>query len=157
MLKRTKYCLPSLAVIALFGAALGAPSAAFSQTANPGASSAATTDKADKPLEKAEARIKEMHAKLKITPAQDPQWEDFVKAQRDNAEQLSQLEEKREEGASSGNAVDDFKNYEQLVDAHADGLKKVVPAFEKLYDSLSDQQKKMADAMFRNAPAKRSS
>jgi hypothetical protein len=53
--------------------------------------------------------------------------------------------------------VDDFKNYEHIVEAHVDGLKKVVPAFEKLYDSLSDQQKKMADSMFRGAAGRKAS
>jgi Spy/CpxP family protein refolding chaperone len=150
MLNRTKLSLSSLAIIALIGAALGAPSVAIAQTAT-------TAKAAEKPVEKAEARIKEMHAKLKITPAQDPQWQDFVTAQRDSAEQMSQLIEQRDQSSSAMNAVDDFKNYEQIVEAHADGLKKVVPAFEKLYDSLSDQQKKMADSMFRGAAGRKAS
>ena len=35
-------------------------------------------------------------------------------------------------------------------DAHADGIKKFTPAFETLYVSMSDAQKKDADALFRH-------
>jgi Spy/CpxP family protein refolding chaperone len=150
-----KRSLSPLAVAALLGAGVSAvPVVAFAQTP---VSHAKAEKDAEKPVDKAEARIKEMHAKLKITAAQDPAWEDFVKAQRDNAQQMSALIQKREESADSMNAVDDFKNYQEIAQAHADGLNKIVPAFEKLYGSLSDEQKKMADSMFRGAPGKKAS
>ena len=46
------------------------------------------------------------------------------------------------------NAVDDLKSYSEIAEAHADGLKKFIPAFEPLYVSMSDTQKKNADALF---------
>jgi len=45
-------------------------------------------------------------------------------------------------------AVDDLRSYQKLADAHADGLKKLVPAFEALYNTMSQDQKKTADAVF---------
>jgi hypothetical protein len=147
MTYRADLKMPSLAAIALLAAMALTPSLAFAQPA-PRAPTLASTD-AQKPIDKTEARVKELHAKLKITPAQDPQWQDFVSAERDNAQQMSDLIAKREQGAASMNAVDDFKNYEAIAKAHEDGLERIVPAFEKLYASMSDDQKKMADNLFK--------
>lgn len=145
---RINRTLPSFALMALLAAGtLTVPSIASAQTA--AAPAPADTAAGQKPIDKAEAQIKAMHAKLKITAAQDPQWEAFVSAERDNAQEMSDLIDKREKTAGTLNAVDDFKNYEAIAKAHEDGLEKIVPAFEKLYSSLSDDQKKMADAMFK--------
>ena len=46
-------------------------------------------------------------------------------------------------------AIDDLKSYSEIADAHADGLKKFIPAFEPLYAGMSDAQKKSADTLFR--------
>ena len=46
------------------------------------------------------------------------------------------------------NAVDNLKSYEQITDAHAEGLKKIMPDFEKLYNQMSPAQKKTADSVF---------
>ncbi len=155
MLHDIKRSLSPLTIAVLLGAGASAvPAVAFAQNA----STEATAHKdAQKPIERAEARIKEMHEKLMITPAQEPQWENFVNAQRENAEKMSALIKKREESADKMNAVDDFKNYQAIAEAHEDGLKKIVPAFEKLYNVLSDDQKKIADSMFRGAPERKAS
>jgi hypothetical protein len=47
------------------------------------------------------------------------------------------------------NAVQNMQSYEQLAEAHAQHLQKLVPAFEKVYDSMTDQQKQVADQVFR--------
>ena len=47
-------------------------------------------------------------------------------------------------------AVDNLQSYSAIVEAHAEGLKKFVPAFEALYASMSDAQKKNADTIFRS-------
>jgi hypothetical protein len=46
--------------------------------------------------------------------------------------------------------MDVLKSYSGVVDTHADGLHKFIPVFGKFYDTLSDEQKKTADAMFRS-------
>jgi len=40
-------------------------------------------------------------------------------------------------------AVDNLQSYSAIVEAHAEGLKKFVPAFEALYTSMSDTQSTM--------------
>ena len=42
-----------------------------------------------------------------------------------------------------------MKQYALLAQAHADDMKQLVDAFEPLYDSMSPEQKKLADTTFR--------
>lgn len=114
--------------------------------------------------DRVEARLKQLHDQLQITAAQQAQWDAYAGVMRDNAadldrntRQMDELIKARAEKRTM-NAVDDLKAYEAVVDAHAartqqyaDGLKKLVPAFEALYASMSDSQKKIADAMFNRA------
>jgi LTXXQ motif family protein len=97
-----------------------------------------------------EARIKELHKRLKITNAQSAQWDALAQVMRDNAQAMADLQKQRAENATSMNAVDVVKSYAQVIQAHEDGMKKFIPAFEALYNSMSDAQKKIADSMFRS-------
>jgi periplasmic protein CpxP/Spy len=100
--------------------------------------------------DRVEARIANMHAKLKITPAQEDQWAQVAQVMRDNANTIEPLIKDRVKNAKTMTAVDDLKSYAAITDAHADGIKKFTPVFETLYESMSDTQKKEADAMFRH-------
>ena len=101
--------------------------------------------------DRVEARIKDMHAKLKITQAQEDQWTKVAQMMRDNAKSMNVLTQARFEHAKTMTAIDDLKSYGEITDAHADGIKKFTPVFATLYGSMSDAQKKEADALFRNA------
>jgi protein CpxP len=108
-----------------------------------------------------EARITSLHAQLKITAAQEPQWNVFTQVMRDNAKTMDDLIRSRVQNAKTMTAVDDLRAYQGIADAHAEGLKKLIPAFEVLYASMSDEQKKNADAVFgrmqpRQPPTKKS-
>jgi LTXXQ motif family protein len=96
-----------------------------------------------------EARIKDLHKRLKITDAQKAQWDALAQVMRDNAQAMADLQKQRASDASTMSAVDVVKSYSEVIQAHADGMKKFIPAFEALYNSLSDAQKKIADSMFR--------
>jgi protein CpxP len=123
---------------------------AFAQTAAP-ASAPDTT--ATAPTAKAghernvEDRIAYLHSQLKITPAQETQWKAFADVMRSNGETMGQLFEQRK-AATNVSALDDMKQYATIAQAHADGMKKLVDAFDPLYNSLSPEQKKLADATF---------
>jgi hypothetical protein len=69
---------------------------------------------------------------------------------RDNAKAMNDLQEQRKQDAKSMTAVTAVKSYQAVIEAHEAGMAKFVPAFESLYDSMSDAQKKAADAMFRS-------
>jgi len=101
-------------------------------------------------VDRVEARITDMHAKLKITAAQEDQWAKVAQVMRDNQKAIEPLIKARVDNAKSMTAVDDLKSYGQITDAHADGIKKFTPVFATLYDSMSEAQKKQADAMFRH-------
>ena len=98
--------------------------------------------------ERVESRISEMHTKLKITPAEEGQWNSVAQVMRDNAKTLDTLTQARISNASTMTAIADLKSYSEITDAHAEGLKKFVAAFQPLYDSMSDAQKKGADMLF---------
>lgn len=97
-----------------------------------------------------EARIKDLHKRLHITEAQRTQWDALADVMRENAQAMADLQKQRAADAKSMNAVDVVKSYAEVIQAHEDGMKKFIPAFEALYNSLSDAQKKVADSMFRS-------
>lgn len=96
-----------------------------------------------------EARINELHKRLEITDAQSAQWDAVAQVMRENAQAMVDLQKQRAENAKSMNAVDVVKSYAEVIRAHEEGMKKFIPVFETLYNSLSDAQKKIADSMFR--------
>lgn len=109
----------------------------------------ATSGKASK-TDRVEVRIKELHAKLKIIPAQEELWNKVTQVMRDDAKTMEALIKARSEKESTMTAVDDLKSYSAIAEAHADYLKKFIPVFEPLYAGMSDAQKKSADISFRH-------
>ncbi|RDK01043.1 hypothetical protein DLM46_19745 [Paraburkholderia lacunae] len=95
-----------------------------------------------------DTRISGLHARLQITATQEELWQKVTQVMRDNASTMDSLRQARTSHANSMSAVDDLKSYGQIADAHADGIRKLTPAFQALYDSMSDVQKKNADLIF---------
>jgi Spy/CpxP family protein refolding chaperone len=151
MLHLTSRISSAIAAATMLGAVTFVlPTAAMAQTpAAPVAVSAAKATRAN-PVE---ARIRSLHAALKITAAQEPQWQAVADVMRDNAKTTGALIQKREANAKTMTAIEDLHSYGAIADAHAAGVSKLTVAFETLYDSLSDGQKQAADAAFRRPPA----
>ena len=132
-------------------AAAVAMSGAFAQTSAP--ASAPMSAAASAPAAKAghernvEDRIAYLHSQLKITPAQESQWNAFAHVMRSNGETMGRLFQERK-AAGNLSAIDDMKQYAAIAQAHADGMKKLVDAFDPLYSSFSPEQKKLADTTF---------
>ena len=127
---------------------------AFAQTATPASApdtTAATSTAKAGHARNVEDRIAYLHSQLKITPEQETQWKAFADVMRSNGETMGQLFEQRK-AATNVSALDDMKQYATIAQAHADGMKKLVDAFEPLYGSLSPEQKKLADATFHQGP-----
>jgi len=101
-------------------------------------------------VDRVEARIKELHAKLHITQAQEGLWTNVTQVMRDNAQTMDALIKARSDQAPTMSALDELKSYSDIAEAHAAGLKKFIPVFEALYPSMSDAQKKNADTLFRS-------
>jgi hypothetical protein len=134
-----------IAAIVLIGAApiYAAAADMAAPAASPVKTSASHGDRTEK-------RITDLHAKLAITPAQEPLWSSVADVMRDNAKKMDELTQARTQNETTMTAVDDLKSYGAVADAHADGIKKFTPAFSALYDSMSDEQKATADSMFRH-------
>ena len=94
-------------------------------------------------------RIVDLHAKLGITPAEESLWTAVAQTMRDNANELDKAIDKRENADAT--AIDDLNAYGNVVQAHADGIKKLSAVFSPLYASMSDQQRKVADGVFAQA------
>jgi len=128
-------------------------SGAFAQTAAtpaaPAAASPAHATPAVKHEQRVEQRIAYLHSALKITSAQETQWNAFADAMRSNGQTMSQLFEQRRASGEQRSALDDMKQYAQIAQAHAEGMQKLVAAFEPLYESMSPEQKALADKTFR--------
>jgi hypothetical protein len=97
-------------------------------------------------------RIKYLHDRLRITPAQEPLWAKVAEAMRDSAKAVAPIINERVQRAKTGDAIDYLSSYEKLGEAQLEGLKKFSVAFQELYNSLSDEQKKIADSVFRLGP-----
>jgi periplasmic protein CpxP/Spy len=102
------------------------------------------------PADRIEARIKSLHDQLKITEAQAPQWNAVAQVMRDNATAMHAQMEERRQNRGKLSAVADLQDYRQVAQAHVDQIDKLIPAFQALYDTMSDAQKKNADAVFGN-------
>ncbi|GLU34573.1 Spy/CpxP family protein refolding chaperone [Trinickia caryophylli] len=120
----------------------------FAQASAP-ASSAAAVSPAARHEARVEERIAYLHKQLKITPEQETQWKAFADAMREDGDTMGKLYAQRVKGVESESALDNMRSYAELTQAHADGAKKLVAAFEPLYGSFSAQQKQLADTTFR--------
>jgi len=92
--------------------------------------------------------IKELHAGLKITPAEESQWDVVAQTMRENARELDEAMDKRESASDNATAIDNLNSYADVAQAHADGVRKLAKAFSGLYSSMSVEQKKQADEDF---------
>jgi protein CpxP len=95
-----------------------------------------------------EKHIKDMHAKLKITSAEEAQWAAVAQAMRDSAMELETAIDQRQALVSSATAIDNLDAYGDIAQAHVDGVKRLAAVFSTLYESMSEEQKKLADDVF---------
>ncbi len=130
------------------GAYAQSPALSSGAPPSPNASPAAMMKSDAKRDMKVERHIKDLHAKLKITPAEESQWATVAKTMRDSAKELDIAIDKREAIINNATAIDDLNAYGDIAQAHADAVKKLSAVFSPLYTSMSDDQKKMADEVF---------
>ncbi len=96
-----------------------------------------------------EEKIASLHARLEITPAQQGQWEQFAQVMRDNAQSIDQAFQLRVKAMPGMSAVENMQSYADLATEHAKEMQKLVPAFQSVYDTFTDSQKRRADDEFR--------
>jgi hypothetical protein len=144
------------AIVAVLTVSTFAFGGAMAQTPNQSANPPASADSSHSAManedakrdEAVEKHIKDLHATLKITPAEESQWTKVAETMRENAKDLDRAIDKREANMASATAIDDLNAYADIAQAHANGVKKLASAFSGLYSSMSDAQKKAADQAF---------
>ena len=99
--------------------------------------------------EASEARITELRKRLEITAAEETLWNAVAQIMRDNAATFRANVPDRSKGPDTSTAVEDLKAFQIIADEHANGLRKLIPAFEALYASMPPAQQKRADQVFR--------
>ena len=154
---------------ALLAATLAFPAAISSQTIPASAAETraaapgATTDNgkpavggpASPMMSRVEQRITTLHAQLKITAAEEPQWQQFAAVMRDNAQKMDQGAAERARNFHSFSAVENMKSYGQMAVEHGQNVQKLGQAFEILYNMMPPEQKKLTDEVFRNREEER--
>jgi hypothetical protein len=96
-----------------------------------------------------EANIATLRQRLQITPAQEGPFNAVANVMRENARAEAGAPQQPPPGST---AVDDLRAYIRYSEVELAGLKKMLPALDALYATLSPAQKKTADAMFREGP-----
>jgi periplasmic protein CpxP/Spy len=152
---------PNYLASAAMAALLALPCAALAQSlpapapVTPPAAAAAASPLATQPApgnnaeQRVETHIKQLQAQLRITPAEQPQWEQFAQVMRENARDMDQAFVQRAQQFPTMSAVQNMQSYQQLAEAHAQHLQKLVPAFDNLYNAMPDSQKQLTDQIFR--------
>jgi hypothetical protein len=101
------------------------------------------------PAPNVEANIASLRQKLQITPPQEAQFSAVANVMRENARAGASAPRQPPANAT---AVDDLRAEIQYDEVELAGLRRLLPALEALYSTLSPAQKKTADAVFRQGP-----
>ena len=84
---------------------------------------------------------------IEQTDAQEELWNNIAMLMWENAKDMDI--KVRAENAKTMNAVEHMKFHSQITEAQLAQQKKFIPPFEALYASMSDEQKKITDTIFR--------
>jgi periplasmic protein CpxP/Spy len=125
------------------GALLAGSPAALAQNASP------ETNLPPKVETGVQQHIEQLHKQLEITPAQQPQWDQFAQVMQQNAADMRGAIEQRGQELNSMSALQNMQSYTHLADVHAEDMRRLTAAFEQLYGSMTPQQRQNADEVFR--------
>jgi hypothetical protein len=94
-----------------------------------------------------EPRLRQIHQMLHITPAQEADFNAFANALRGNEATMRALFAQRPPGVGT-NAVESLRFEQRLLAAQAEGLRRLIEPFSRLYAALSPTQKNIANRIF---------
>jgi hypothetical protein len=135
--------------------AQAAPAPTTPGAASPAPQTAGKPTQSDSPVARVEIRITELHDQFHITPVQEPQFKAYADVMRSNAQTMQALFQERAQSRDT-TAISELRWYARLTTAHGEALTKLLPVFDTLYQSMSDQQKKAADKVFAQLQQRRS-
>jgi periplasmic protein CpxP/Spy len=144
---------PFLAAALFTGVAAVGLAPAFAQTAPGPVNSTATPSEARHhemermPGQFVDGRIAFLKAELKISPAQETQWQQVAAAMRENAKALDQTITTARQNRTGADAVQRLELREQFAKVRADNDDRLLAAFKPLYAGLSPEQQQMANQL----------
>ncbi len=142
-----------LAGVLALASLLASPMVAFGQSAPAaGHSEAGILKNMSKDVD---AHIAQLHAQLKITPAEETQWAAFAQVMRENAAQMDEAFTQRGQTLQTMDAVENLQSYALIAQIQSANMQKLAVAFQTLYASFPDAQRKVADGVFRGHEVKR--
>jgi protein CpxP len=157
-----------IATLVTAALAAGVP-VVMAQTAKPGVEAPAAQRPAPRqhefrsPSERVEARLAYIKTALKITSAQEAQWNSFANVLRSQAREMDKrFQERRAQFAQRApgaqrpdrpniTAIERLERTQQRMTARAARLNDVLTAAKPLYAALSPEQKQVADQMLAKA------
>jgi hypothetical protein len=110
------------------------------------------------PSERVEARLAYLKTALKITGAQQAQWEAFAEVQRRHARAADERLKAKREGRAQRpqgerpNAVERLERRQQMLAVQSQRLGELIAAAKPLYAALSPEQKQIADELLAPRP-----
>lgn len=145
---------PFLAAALFTSVAVSGFTPAMAQTASGPANSTATPSEARHhgmgrmmPGQFVDGRIAFLKAELKITPAQETQWQQVAAAMRENATALDQTITTARQNRAGMDAAQSLELREQFAKVRADNDARLLAAFKPLYASLSPEQQQVANQL----------
>lgn len=132
-----------VALLSLFFLAFAHPS--FAASAKKKAPAVERTSAVDR----TEASIQQLQSALKVTGDQQVSWNNLTRVMRDNALEMDAFSKERAENIKGMNALERMKFHSQMTEANLKQQQKLIPTFEAFYTSLTDEQKLIADTLFR--------
>jgi hypothetical protein len=98
-------------------------------------------------VEHAEDQIKFLQKELMITESQRELWYDVVLVMRQNAKETDAFDRKTAKDGNPPTLVEQMRVYARATEIRLDQLNRLLPPFQAFYSLLSDEQKRVADAM----------
>lgn len=97
------------------------------------------------PMRHTEGRIAFLKAELRITPAQEGKWTAFADAVRAGTKGTDKMPAMMTDKAKASTAPAMLESYEQILSGRLEALRATRAAFLPLYESLTPEQRKIAD------------
>jgi acyl-CoA reductase-like NAD-dependent aldehyde dehydrogenase len=95
-----------------------------------------------------DGRIAFLKTELKITPAQEAQWQQYASVMRQNAQSLDQaIATARQHRGTAMNAVERLEIRGDFAKVSAENQARLLTALKPLYASLSPDQQQVANAL----------
>jgi len=98
-----------------------------------------------------ERHLTELRGRLRITAAQQPQWDGFATVTRENATEMHARFETRAARLPTMGAAENMVDFAEISQLHARQLSRLATGFTTLYAVLAADQQRDADALFRRS------